>query len=246
MYCKYCGQIIEDDSIFCKHCGKRIQEYNNSSLKTGVNLFSRFTTLSQKYQISALIYIVWLLGWICYLIANADQRYFAEDYLMPFFICTILVPFICLSGYYIYKLNKKKTAFQSIDSIDNEKTILNESSKALDIPAEEPAPSGIESLTQNSRYSIVNSEMLLTFARQKGKMQIINKGSEESSQTEHYCLFTDGNGIITRVNFDSQTEKLTSKEISEKKFQLCVNLLESGDYELAYINNKEIEDALPF
>jgi hypothetical protein len=22
-YCKYCGELIDDDSIFCKHCGKR-------------------------------------------------------------------------------------------------------------------------------------------------------------------------------------------------------------------------------
>lgn len=25
MYCKYCGQQIDDDSVFCKHCGKSLE-----------------------------------------------------------------------------------------------------------------------------------------------------------------------------------------------------------------------------
>ena len=27
MYCKYCGQPIDDDSTFCSHCGKNITVY---------------------------------------------------------------------------------------------------------------------------------------------------------------------------------------------------------------------------
>ena len=88
--------------------------------------------------------------------------------------------------------------------------------------------------------------MLLTFARQKGKMQIVNKSLETSGSQEHYCMFTDSAGNTTRVDFNSQTRSLSAKDISEKKYQLCVNQLENGNYELAYINDKEIEDALPF
>lgn len=30
MYCKYCGQEIDEDSTFCKYCGKRIEKLNNT------------------------------------------------------------------------------------------------------------------------------------------------------------------------------------------------------------------------
>ena len=47
-------------------------------------------------------------------------------------------------------------------------------------------------------------------------------------------------------NYGLQTRSLSAKDISENKYQLCVNQFENGNYELAYINDKEIEDTLPF
>lgn len=31
MYCRYCGQIIEDDSVFCRYCGKLLKENDGIS-----------------------------------------------------------------------------------------------------------------------------------------------------------------------------------------------------------------------
>ena len=29
MYCRYCGEQIEDDSIFCRYCGKKVNGYQS-------------------------------------------------------------------------------------------------------------------------------------------------------------------------------------------------------------------------
>lgn len=31
MYCRYCGQIIEEDSVFCRYCGKQLKEKDEIS-----------------------------------------------------------------------------------------------------------------------------------------------------------------------------------------------------------------------
>ena len=105
MYCKYCGQQIEDGSIYCKYCGNNVSDKTESSAnKPGRS----FASLAPKYQIAIIIYGVWLLGWIAVLIGNANERHFAEGFLLPFFICTIILPFVCIGGVYIYKLCKKR------------------------------------------------------------------------------------------------------------------------------------------
>ena len=91
---------------------------------------------------------------------------------------------------------------------------------------------GLQKKWANIKTSHVHwmSELLLTFTRQKGKMQIVNKSLETSGSQEYYCKFTDSAGNTTRVDFNSQTGSLSAKDISEKKYQLCVNQLENGNY----------------
>lgn len=250
MYCKYCGKIIEDDSIFCKHCGKKIDNtFDAVSGNLRPSIVSRFTMLPQKVQIIIIVYGIWLLGWICVLIANADDRNFTKNFLMPFFLCNILLPFVLLSVFYIYKMNhkngeQKEPAISSgSNSIETLKDAVNpiEKISASSTPKDVIAESSVLPSTIDQKI-YVGSELLLTFARQKGKMQIVNKSSEVSGSQVHYCLFTDSAGNTTRVDFNSQTESLSAKEISEKKYQLCVNQFKNGNYELTYINDKEIED----
>lgn len=255
MYCKYCGKIIEDDSIFCKHCGKKIDNsVDTLSGSSRPGIVSRYTMLPQKVQIIIIIYGVWLLGWICVLIGNAKDRHFAEDFLMPFFLCTILIPFVLLSGLHIYRMKNKGGIQQKLvinngsNSIDSQINGISPKPIVQNVSdATEPVAAEAAVLPQTVGQKVyISSELLLTFARQKGKMQIVNKSLDNSGSQEHYCMFTDSAGNTTRVDFNSQTRSLSAKDISEKKYQLCVNQLENGNYELAYINDKEIEDALPF
>ena len=37
MYCKYCGQQIDDNAQFCPYCGKQLRDANDGSVKQGKN-----------------------------------------------------------------------------------------------------------------------------------------------------------------------------------------------------------------
>ena len=85
---------------------------------------------------------------------------------------------------------------------------------------------------------VILSELLLTFARNKGKMQIINQKVSDDNY-DHYCQFTADDGTITRVNFSNSTKSLTAQDISKQKFLLAVNTLADGSYCLDYIEDKK-------
>lgn len=123
MYCRYCGKEIAEDSSFCKFCGKKVsdEENANSSL-TKVGLKERFTRLSKWYQIAIIVYGIWLLVWICVLLGNYRPGYgFVHNYVLSFFLGTIVSPFVIASSIYIYKLLKSSNNHTSMPPIENDK-----------------------------------------------------------------------------------------------------------------------------
>ena len=108
MYCKHCGKQIADDSCFCKYCGKDVSEKVQPFTTLKGSIKEKFTSLPLKHQICIITYTVWLLGWICVLIGNSGDRHFAENYVLPFFLFTILFPFVFVSSVYLYQLWKNK------------------------------------------------------------------------------------------------------------------------------------------
>lgn len=253
MYCKYCGKIIEDDSVFCKYCGKIVQSGRPLSKNKGI--LTRFLELSSRKQIAIILYGMWILGWLCILIAKLDTRHFAEDYVMPFFLCTIVIPFMAVGGWHIYNITKGKKDFTI--SLENEEAYSIQSNLQAEKINSQDSISSVatkhdynegqlsSALETDICHQVVSSELLMNFARKNGKMQIVNKKLSDGDY-DHYCQFTSEDGIITRVDFSDRTDVLSSKEISEKKYQLAVNKLADGTYYLDFMNEKQIDDSLPF
>ena len=249
MYCKFCGKQIEDDSLFCKFCGKKVssRSISNPSSKM-INILDGFKALSKSYQVSIILYSIWFLGWICFLIANADERHFGENCLLPFFLFTVLFPFVGICSIYLYRLTKKKHRNESQqlqNTIEINKKPFDNTFNLV--------PEGIsvdnKMDTENNPISYNNvtcTESLLSFHRKNGKMQIIEKINESTMLKERYCLFAASNGDTKLVYFSEQTKNLTAQEISEKKYQLCIEHQSNGSFILNYVNDKQIEDSLPF
>jgi len=253
MYCKYCGKIIEDDSVFCKYCGKIVESGHPLSKNKGIT--TRFLELSNRKQIAIIIYGIWILGWLCFLIANSDNRHFAEDNVMPFFLCTIVIPFMAVGGWHIYKITKGKNVFTnslenkeaySIQSnLQAEKINSQDSISSVATKHEHDEGQLSSAIETDISHQVFSSELLMSFARKNGKMQVVNKKLSDGDY-DHYCQFTSEDGIITRVDFSDRTVVLSSKEISEKKYQLSVNKLADGTYYLDFMDEKQIDDSLPF
>ncbi len=243
MFCKYCGEQIEDDSFFCKYCGKDVtggkhqsHNFNNVSLK------KKFTSLPQKWQIGIIVYAIWILVWVCVLIGNSDSSSFGPDYFLPFFLFTILFPFIGLSSVYLYHLKRKKNKESDIvntpSSGDNggKHTTLYAPIAATD------NDTIVDNVSSESR-----KELLSTFSHLYGKMQIVDRKNEITGDIlERYCIFTSSNGIVTRVDFSEETKNLTAPDISVKKNLLCVEISKDNKCTLKYIDEKHINDLLPF
>ena len=228
MYCRNCGKQIEDDSVFCKHCGKNVASRTTLTLNKGIS--TRFLKLSKSKQIVLIVYGIWFLGWLCVLIANAGSRGFAEDYVLPFFLYNFAFPFAILGGWHIYKIRKKDIDNMSskVSTLHSDKSNIHHEKKAI---KESP--------------QIISSDLLLTFARNNGKMQIVNKKISDG-EYDRFCQFTSEDGKIIRVDFSDRTSFLNSKGVSEMKYQLSVNKLTDGTYCLDFIENKQIDDPLPF
>lgn len=220
-------------------------------------IFTRFQELSKRKQTSLIVYGIWILSWICFLIANADSSHFAEDYVMPFFLFTIVIPSCVVGGLHIYRINKEKKINRDFSKSDvsnsTQSCIQNKINGQKSIfPIESELTIKEEPSTMIETdicHQVISSELLLNFARSNGKMQVVNKTISDGIR-DHYCQFTSEDGKITRVNFSDRTRGLGSQEISEKKYQLTVNKLADGTYCLdfmdAKLEAKQIEDFLPF
>lgn len=253
MFCRNCGNQIEEDSVFCKYCGKIVSLENTLSQNKGISI--RFLELSKSKQIAIIIYGIWMLGWLCFLIANADEHHFVECYVMLFFLSTFFFPFVFIGGWHIYKITRERNEYTN-SSENNEAYSIQSHIQLEKINSKEsilPITTGQDSKEDqliSSRETdvyprIIFSELLLKFARKNGKMQLVSKKISDGYH-DHYCQFTSEDGKIIRVNFTERTGGLSSKEISEKKSQLMVNKLADGTYCLDFIDDKQIDDSLPF
>ncbi len=135
MYCKHCGKIIDDNSIFCSFCGnpqKTNIEYRAEgqiiTSKTKAKLENIFGLKLSKQVIG--FYLVWLLLHFIFLIINwesGDSGDFwpfgkysdFEDYDFTEFLIYTIVPLIGLIIWNIFKptANKKNTITNSESSI---------------------------------------------------------------------------------------------------------------------------------
>ena len=246
MFCKYCGKQIEEDSFFCKYCGKDVTEgkhqyhsSNNASLK------KKFTSLPQGWQIGIIVYTIWFLGWVCFLIGNSDRYDFGTDYVVPFFLFTILFPFIGLSSLYLYHL--KKNTNRGSDIVNTPPFGDNEGKHtSLYAPITPIAANKNDAITDKVSLDS-RIEPLSTFSHIYGKMQIVDRKNETTGDLlERYCIFTSLNGIVTRVDFSEETKNLTATDISAKKKLLCVEISKDNKCTLKYIDEKHIDDLLPF
>ena len=64
MYCRDCGQEIDEDAVYCKYCGTKQQEVNMVLAKT----LSLYKSLAKKYKLSDnlshILLIIWGI-WFC-------------------------------------------------------------------------------------------------------------------------------------------------------------------------------------
>lgn len=65
-YCKYCGEIIDSDSIICSKCGKQVENPSsiviNATPQSNANTTSAPVSVSPKNKIVALILAILLGG----------------------------------------------------------------------------------------------------------------------------------------------------------------------------------------
>ena len=80
---------------------------------------------------------------------------------------------------------------------------------------------------------IKNSWSLIDFAKSHGKMQVGEFANQESGEIFKSCIFTNpSDNTRTFVAFSSKLGPITPQEIAEKKDDLQVVELESGNFSL--------------
>ena len=232
MYCRYCGKQIEGDSLFCRHCGENIgffDELKQESSSFISKIIRQFQKSNLKTQIILTVYLVYLLILIC-------CWAYGELYGGDFLLCGIVIPIVLLCIHYfgrVWWLGRKEKQAHFHSPQEGKKVVVDEISKCVPL----------ESENQSERNCIrvpLKTEMLLSFAKSHGKMHVVKQMDEVTGQAEHYCIFESEEESI-KVDFTEDLGVLTADEISRRKYELCVNFYDKGEYELAAINNKKVE-----
>ena len=243
MYCKHCGKLIDEDSSFCKHCGRKLSDGERShSSTTKVGLKEKFTSLPQKYQIAMIVYAIWLLGWICVLIGNLDERHFAGQYVLPFFLFTILFPFVIVSSIYIYILRKDKridrTDMEPITEVKNTDEVNFNLKKNI---TKKDALSGRETRKEIQYDSFSDAWEFNRFLTLNGPL--IEKAWHKNPKTNNeYCTLnvTNSSGNTISIRFHHTLGELTPSEIKERKNELfVVKRKDNNEYYLIDSNYEE-------
>ena len=100
MYCKKCGKVIPDDSLFCQYCGEQLSDSKPPKKQMQKSPLSRFQSLSRGWQICIMSYVCWVFLWIILCIDGPAQ---SIDIVIFVFILPILALFI---WYYFTRLRK--------------------------------------------------------------------------------------------------------------------------------------------
>lgn len=66
MFCKFCGQSIDENSVFCSKCGKEQSISNSSSISTnGFSVINNLNSSLVKFMITNLVLVLsYFVGWI--------------------------------------------------------------------------------------------------------------------------------------------------------------------------------------
>lgn len=89
-----------------------------------------------------------------------------------------------------------------------------------------------EECIEENNTSILQSWSLLEFAKNYVKMQVGNFVNSNTGEEFKSCMFIKEDGSYDYVGFHSQLGELTPAEISERKKELKVGLIQSGKYVL--------------
>ena len=211
MFCKKCGKMIPDDSSFCQYCGEQLSEASPIKKQERKGLLSRFQSLSRGWQICLMSYILWALLWV---ILCSVEVIYESDQLPCLLIFVIVLPVVALFVWYYFarlRHKKKREPVSQANPINDNGQKVKEQAK--------------------SEYLILP---LLQFAKEYGKMQVKTK-KENDTITSSYCVFTNPNGEITKVDFSPTTYGMSADDISQKKERLFVVQNPDLEYKLIEI-----------
>lgn len=106
MFCKYCGKEIADDSVFCQYCGKQLIE--RTDRKSNSWPFQRFKSLSKRWQIAIMLYLLWFLLSICLWIGGVWYDWFDDrDGWITEIMVVLIIPMLVLFNWYYFKRLRK-------------------------------------------------------------------------------------------------------------------------------------------
>ena len=207
MYCKKCGKVIPDDSLFCQYCGVQLSDTQATNKQERKGLISRFQSLSKGWQIALMSYVCWAFFWI--VLCATGLKYDDPEVWILLFV--FILPVLALFGWYYFTQLRHKNKLES--KIDVEQPVV----------VQQPLTPIIE-----SEYSIWP---LLQFASVFGKMQVKVETNGNGSSSS-YCIFTKANGDVTRVDFSTTTQGMNAADISNRKDQLFIVQIPGLKYKL--------------
>lgn len=209
MYCKHCGKEIADDSAFCQYCGGQLCEQGN--IKPNGIPFRWFRSLTKGWQITIMIYMIWFLLSICLWLTDNWRYWFDDDEgWVTEIVVALIIPMVALFIWY-YFTHLRKT---------EKKNVIGDQATTKNI---------VTNPVQNLKMTSVT---LLDFAKQYGKMQVKTVANPATNEVRSYCVFTNGQGIETKVEFGKALGALYPQEIAERKEKLVVVQKLDGSFEL--------------
>ena len=198
MYCKKCGKVIPDDSLFCQYCGEQLSDSKSPKKQMWKSPLSLFQSLSRGWQICIMSYICWVFLWI---ILCLTEAIYEDEQAIYILIFVFVLPILALFTWYYYTHLRKGGK--------NKETPKTASSSNTVVPSD---------VQRSSGYSIYP---LLSFAESFGKMQV-KVERDNNGITTTYCTFTNADGVVTKVNYSETTYGMTAADISEHKETLFV------------------------
>lgn len=115
MYCKFCGNKIDDDSLFCKHCGKQLEK--NESY---VGLLNNGTAIK----------ICLALLWIAYSIIVPKGIYYYVEHNTISILYMLITPIVYYILYYL-NLHYSKNPISLNIKVDSVKTKILKSAYVI-------------------------------------------------------------------------------------------------------------------
>ena len=153
-------------------------------------------------------YICWVFLWIILCLTEAIYEDEQGIYILIF---VFVLPILALFIWYYFTHLRQRTK--------NEKTPETASASKVVVSSDAQSSTG---------YSIYP---LLSFAKSFGKMQV-KVERDNDGITASYCTFTNGEGVVTKVNFSEMTSSMTAAAISENKEKLFVVQFPNTTYQL--------------